>query len=49
MICPFRREIEIGNLTGSITCPTCNTEFDIDDRGACVFMNTDSPFIAISG
>jgi hypothetical protein len=49
MICPFCREKEIGKLAGTSICPACNTEYDIDDRGECVFMNMESPNIPISG
>ena len=42
MICPFCRETEIGDDTGPTVCPACKAGFEIDDRGECVFVNTDS-------
>ena len=41
MICPFCRQSDLPNQPGSIICPACQTEMEIDDRGECVFANPD--------
>ncbi len=49
MICPFCREIEVGDETGPSTCPACKAGFEIDDRGECIFLDTDNPRIPVGG
>jgi hypothetical protein len=49
MICPFCRETEVGNDSGPTTCPACKTGFEIDDRGECIFVDTDDPRIPVDG
>ena len=49
MICPFCRETEVGNDTGPIVCPACKAGFEIDDRGECVFVDTENPRIPMYG
>ena len=49
MICPFCREIEVGDETGPSTCPACKAGFEIDDRGECIFVDTDNPRIPVDG
>ena len=49
MICPICRQSDIWNTSGPIICPSCNTEFEIDDRGECVFVDTGNPRIPMYG
>jgi len=49
MICPFCRETEIGFQTGPTVCSACKAGFEINDRGECVFVNTDDPRMPMSG
>ena len=42
MICPFCRQSDILENSGPTICPSCQTVFEIDDRGECVFVDTDS-------
>jgi len=49
MMCPFCRETEVGHKTGSNTCPACKAGFEIDDRGECIFVDTDNPRIPVDG
>ena len=42
MICPFWRQPDLlGNL-GPTICPSCRTEFEIDDRGEYVSVDANS-------
>lgn len=41
MVCPICRLSNVQDNSGSTTCPSCRTELEIDDRGECVFVNTD--------
>jgi uncharacterized Zn-finger protein len=49
MICPFCREAQIGDISGSSTCPVCKTGYDIDDRGECIFVDAERPRIPVDG
>ena len=49
MICPFCRETEVGCESGPSTCPTCKAGFEIDDRGECIFVDTENPRIPADG
>jgi hypothetical protein len=42
MSCPFCRQSDIPDNSGKTICPSCQTVFEIDDRGECVFVDTDS-------
>jgi hypothetical protein len=39
--CPFCQTHNIEATSGKTTCPECNTEFEIDDRLECIFINPD--------
>jgi hypothetical protein len=41
MICPFCRQSDIVDNSEKTICPSCHTVMDIDDRGECVFVDTD--------
>ena len=49
MICPYCREVEIGDNTGPSTCPACKAEFRIDDRGECVFADLERLRMPVHG
>ena len=49
MICPFCRQIDVGNDPGMTVCPMCKTEFEIDDRGKSVFVNLEKPRLPVRG
>jgi len=49
MICPFCRKTDVGDETGRVTCPACKAGFEIDDRGECVFVDTDNPRMPMFG
>jgi len=49
MNCPFCQQFEIGDASGPTICPVCKTDFEIDERGECVFLNIDKPKISIEG
>jgi hypothetical protein len=49
MICPFCRQTDIVDNSGNTVCPSCKTVFEIDDRGECVFVDTDSPRMPMLG
>ena len=42
MICPFCRQSDLLGNPGKTVCPSCKTVFEIDERGECVFVDTDS-------
>ena len=42
MVCPFCRQSDILDNPGKTKCPSCQTVFEIDDRGECVFVDTNS-------
>jgi len=37
--CPFCEEVCIDARPGEVRCPMCHSEFEIDDRLECVFVN----------
>ena len=41
MICPFCRQSDIQDNSGKTICPECKTVFEIEERGECVFADTD--------
>ena len=49
MICPFCRKSDLPDKSGFTICPACQTEMEIDERGECVFVNTDRPRMPFSG
>ena len=49
MICPFCRQTEVGEKSGSAVCPACKAGFEIDDRGECVFVDMASPKMPMFG
>ena len=46
--CPFCFN-KIKSKPGKTSCPDCSTEFEIDDRGECIFINTSKPRLTING
>jgi hypothetical protein len=49
MICPICRQSDLQGNPGKTVCPLCKTVFEIDDRGECVFADTDSLRIPMFG
>ncbi len=47
--CPFCRSYEFELIPGKVSCPVCLTDFDIDDRGECVFVDRNKPKLPIKG
>jgi hypothetical protein len=38
--CPFCLKCNIPAQPGKTTCPECSAEFEVDDRGECIFADT---------
>ena len=49
MICPFCRQSDIVDNSAKTVCPSCKTGFEIDDRGECIFVDTDTPRMTMYG
>jgi hypothetical protein len=49
MICPFCRQSDIPDNPGKTICLSCKTVMEIDDRGECVFVDTESPRMTMYG
>ena len=47
--CPFCHYQEIEVNPGNTVCPKCEVAFEIDDRGECVFVDTNNPRLPIEG
>ena len=47
--CPFCLDGKVGAKPGKSECPTCHTEFEIDDRVECVFVDLENPRIPMKG
>ena len=47
--CPFCSNHNIENKTGKTSCPDCSTVFEIDDRGECIFVDTNNPRLPVNG
>jgi hypothetical protein len=47
--CPFCGYQGIETKPGKLVCPECDAEFEIDDRGECIFVDPDSPRSPIAG
>ncbi len=39
MKCPLCQNHNLGAKPGKTSCPECSTEFEIDDRLECIFIN----------
>ncbi len=46
--CPFCSN-QIKDISDKMSCPECHAEFEIDDRGECVFVDTDYPRLPLEG
>ena len=46
---PFCDKIDIGDAPGPTFCSVCGTQFEIDDRSECVFVDPDYPRLPIKG
>lgn len=40
--CPFCTDHSISPISGKTTCPNCFAMFEIDERGECVFVDTNN-------
>ena len=47
--CPFCGYQGIETKPGKSVCSECDTAFEIDDRGECVFVDPDNPRLPIEG
>ena len=47
--CPFCSNHNIKSKSGKTFCTDCSTEFEIDDRGECIFIDTSNPRLPING
>jgi hypothetical protein len=47
--CPFCGYQKIETEPGKSGCPECDTAFEIDDRGECVFVDPIGPRLPIEG
>ena len=47
--CPFCGYQGIETQPGKTVCPECDTAFEIDDRGECVFVDPDNLRLPIDG
>lgn len=47
--CPFCRSPSIQKKAGQTRCPECHAEFEIDDRGECIFVNSGKLRLPIEG
>ena len=47
--CPFCLNNNIKSKPGKTSCPDCSAEFEIDDRGECIFIDTSNPRLPING
>jgi hypothetical protein len=49
MKCPFCLNPIADSNPGEKICLNCHTEFEIDDRGECVFANPDNLKLPVNG
>ena len=49
LICPFCRNRSAITHPGKTKCPECGSQFEIDDRLECVFVDPDNIRLPISG
>jgi hypothetical protein len=49
LICPFCLNAIAYYNPGEKICPRCQADFEIDDRGECVFVNPDKLRLPING
>ena len=49
MKCPFCLNHKIEAKPGKMTCPECETEFEVDDRLECIFADTKKMRLPVNG
>ena len=49
LTCPFCLNQCIPAESGKIKCPVCEASFEIDDRGECVFGDTENLRLPVNG
>ena len=49
MKCPFCEKRCIKEQTGKSKCPVCESEFEIDDRLECIFVNKEKVRLPVKG
>jgi predicted amidophosphoribosyltransferase len=49
LICPLCLNPIADPNPGEKICPNCHAEFDVDDRGECVFANPDNLRLPVNG
>lgn len=47
--CPFCRSYDFEFKPGLVSCPICFTDFEIDDRGGCIYIDPNKPRLPIKG
>ena len=47
--CPFCLNPLSDSILGEKICPKCHAEFEIDDRGECVFSNPNNLRLPVNG
>ena len=47
--CPFCLNPVVDSNLGEKICLKCLTEFEVDDRGECVFVNPDKLILPVNG
>ena len=49
LICPFCLNHSVEPKPGKTICPECSTEFELDDRLECIFVNPKTPKLPMNG
>jgi len=47
--CPFCLNHSVEAKPGKTTCPECSAEFEIDDKGECIFADTSKMRLPVNG
>jgi hypothetical protein len=47
--CPFCLNHNLEANPGKTTCPECSAEFEVDDRGECIFADTQKMRLPVLG
>ena len=45
--CPFCLNHNLEAIPGKTTCPECSVEFEVDDRGECIFADIQKLRLAV--
>ena len=47
--CPFCLDHSVKAKPGKTACPECSAEFEVDDRGECIFADTQKLRLPVNG